>query len=129
MSILIVSLIAAVQAAPMHWNGTSERESAIRQRVAEELRDPASAYFRDVELREREDGQTAVCGYVSGRNGYGGMGEPLAFAYTGAPQLFKTSDEDARLRDNAFRMRDMFCGDRWTTHVRPLDWNKQKGPP
>lgn len=128
MNMLALALALTAQtAAPPPMDVTSEREATIRQRVADELRDPPSAYFRDVELRQhREGGQAVICGYVAGRNGHGGMGDPMGFAITasGQPQLFKTSDDDARVRGMALQMRDVFCGDRWTRAVRPLDWNK-----
>ena len=53
----------------------------VRQRVAAELLDPPSAYFRDVELRATDEGEV-VCGSVSGRNGFGGYGQPMAFSAT-----------------------------------------------
>ncbi|MFN4295242.1 MAG: hypothetical protein ACK4FB_00235 [Brevundimonas sp.] len=42
--------------------------------VAQELRDPSSAQFSDVEVRNEK-----VCGIVRGRNGFGGYGEPIKF--------------------------------------------------
>lgn len=54
---------------------------AIRQQVAAELLDPPSAYFRDVELRATDEGDV-ICGRVSGRNGFGGYSQPMAFSAT-----------------------------------------------
>lgn len=46
--------------------------SAIKEGVAKSLRDPASAQFGAIVMGESGDGHFPVCGYVNGKNGYGG---------------------------------------------------------
>ena len=60
---------------------TPEYEVAARRKVAEELRDPPSAYFRNVVVRSDGRGEV-ICGTVSGRNGFGGMGQGMPFYIT-----------------------------------------------
>lgn len=57
---------------PVNWTPTRIR-AAARQAVADKLRDPSSAQFRNVRRIEHSNGSTMFCGEVNGRNAYGGM--------------------------------------------------------
>lgn len=50
----------------------AQTTSAARRAVLDELRDPASAQFRNVRRFALPNGTTVFCGEVNGRNGYGG---------------------------------------------------------
>lgn len=55
-------------------------EYFTRERVSEQLREPESAIFSDLEVHARSDQQTpVVCGRVNSRNGFGGMSGPQRF--------------------------------------------------
>lgn len=72
------------------YDGTPESAARIRSEVADQLRDPPSAYFRDVRAIRpavRDDSPLVICGRVQGRNGYGGMGQHQGFFYTDKPTL------------------------------------------
>lgn len=93
---------------------TTEYEVAARDKVRDELRDPTSAYFRDVVVRS--DGEVEViCGSVAGRNGFGGMGDPMPF-YMSVGMVFMEDSPGGR----------RFVRDRCALYpivVRRLDWN------
>lgn len=57
---------------PVNW-GPTRIQTAARQSVLSELRDPSSAQFRNVRRIQHANGTTMFCGEVNARNGYGGM--------------------------------------------------------
>lgn len=52
--------------------------------IAEKLRDPDSAKFRDLSMHKSENGNQCVIGYVNGKNAFGG--------YTGFSIFFYKAD-------------------------------------
>lgn len=51
----------------------------VEAAVAEGLREPESARFESIRGALMPDGTIVACGFVSGRNGFGGMGNPIPF--------------------------------------------------
>lgn len=93
---------------------SAETEANARREIADELRDPPSAYFRDVSLRTNGT-EEAICGQVSGRNGFGGMSQPMPFFVDQEASLLAKDPMLNRLIGN-------FCSD-YPTVIRQLDWN------
>jgi hypothetical protein len=100
--------------------------------VADTLRDPQSAYFRATELRLQSDGSFLICGSVSGRNAYGGMGDPVRFYLSsGFEPSFVDSqsryDLSPSSRQALFESRnaawERLCSSQ-SRLVRRLDWNE-----
>lgn len=88
----------------------------LRQKVSEKLRDPRSAYFRNVEIRTKGQYEY-VCGWVSGRNGMGGMGQPTRF-FTIGPVVTLMDGP------STIQMWERECGENGeSTLVRQVDWN------
>ncbi|MCV0414130.1 MAG: hypothetical protein K5831_04520 [Brevundimonas sp.] len=56
----------------VNWSAAQIR-AAGRGAVLAELRDPASAEFRNVRRIQHDNGSTMFCGEVNARNGYGGL--------------------------------------------------------
>lgn len=56
----------------VNWTAAQIR-TAGRRAVLAELRDPASAQFRNVRRIQHDNGSTMFCGEVNARNAYGGM--------------------------------------------------------
>lgn len=52
-------------------SGCDQAEGQAKKLVADSLRDPASAQFREVEKVLQDDGRYVVCGEVNGKNAYG----------------------------------------------------------
>lgn len=53
---------------------TSTYRAAAQELVRQQLRDPSSAEFSDINVKLATPGHvTVVCGYVNARNGFGGM--------------------------------------------------------
>lgn len=65
--------------------GCGQAERAAEAKVAELLRDPSSAQFRNVEIRK----SGAACGEVNGKNGFGG--------YVGFRQFVVAPDGDVMI--------------------------------
>lgn len=74
---------------------TREELAKARLDIAAQLRDPESAYFRNVTVRRMSDGSLVLCGHVAGKNGFGGYGDAIPFAHTPAvgPQLLAVSSK------------------------------------
>jgi hypothetical protein len=71
---LIVALCLGL--AGCNHDGTTTAEDQVRQ----QLRDPSSAEFTNIEKHIVPDKETlVVCGYVNSRNGFGGMSGPRRF--------------------------------------------------
>ena len=51
----------------------------VKAAVADMMRDPDSARFSGIYAMRLPDGSIDVCGWVSGRNGFGGMGQEIPF--------------------------------------------------
>lgn len=73
-------------------------EDAAKKLVADQLRDPASAQFREVKVVKQQDGSEAVCGEVNGKNAYGG--------YVGF-QGFVVHGSEVHMRNDDLNMRDV----------------------
>lgn len=52
---------------------SSEHRNAKKE-VADQLRDPSSAQFRNLQTVRQQDGTVAVCGQVNSKNAFGGYG-------------------------------------------------------
>lgn len=110
------------------WDGSAEDLVRIRRAVAEDLRDPDSAYFRDVEARKitgRDNDVYVICGSVSGRNGYGGMGQPQLFYYTDRvtilPQQSSRGETERAQSGIATQIWNVVCRGH-SELFRELDW-------
>lgn len=137
--IATLALAALVAAAPAqgtaphvigYWDGTPERAAAMRSAVVDQLREPESAFFRDVTVRKvRGAGERdahIVCGKVQGRNGYGGLGQPMAFFVTDRVAILPDpgpGEDAARLRSIGADVWSDFCVTD-SDAVRSLDWNE-----
>lgn len=76
-TIISAALLAGSQAS------ASEIDTA-KDAVAERLRDPSSAQFRNVKAGQANNGLNTVCGEVNAKNGYGG--------YAGYQRFITNSD-------------------------------------
>lgn len=77
--VLSVLMATEASAAPM----TSKELGAVKQAVANELKDPLSATFSGVERVPRADGVAVACGWVNAKNSYGGYVGKQRFAVLG----------------------------------------------
>lgn len=84
---------AFILAATVALAGCSGEADAAKKLVANRLRDPSSAQFRNVQVVKQQDGTSAVCGEVNGKNAYGG--------YVGF-QSFVVKGSEVHLRGNDF---------------------------
>jgi hypothetical protein len=93
-SALVIGLTAA-----LGLSGCSGgAEDAAKKLVADQLRDPASAQFREVKVVKQQDGSEAVCGEVNGKNAYGG--------YVGF-RGFVVHGSEVHMRNDDLNMRDV----------------------
>lgn len=76
--------------------GCSNEADKAKELVANELRDPSSAQFRDVEVVKQKDGSSAVCGEVNGKNAYGGYAGFQSFTVRGTEVFLRANDVDIR---------------------------------
>jgi hypothetical protein len=51
---------------------TAQDQQAIKAGVAKGMKDPESARFGEMAAARKSDGTITVCGYVNGKNSYGG---------------------------------------------------------
>lgn len=116
---MIVAIFALALAANAQVGDTLTDADLVtlRQKVADELRDPPSAYFRDVEIRSKGTYEY-VCGWVSGRNGFGGMAQPTRFLTIGpVASLIQEGPRTVALWERE-------CGRNSANKmVRRIDWN------
>lgn len=73
--IALVALGGCVSEAEKDRREEARRIEVAQQAVAQELRDPSSAQFSEVEYYDYD-----VCGIVRGKNAFGGYGEPVKFS-------------------------------------------------
>lgn len=99
---LVIGLVGLVFSlgAAFAQNETARHLSTVRQK----LREPATARFSDVSLAMRPnvrgESTKVLCGRVSSRNGYGGMSDPVPFAFFPSGDVFSIlegSDADRYL--------------------------------
>lgn len=90
---VFVLAFGAASAAPTKDAHTKQIQAA-KKAVADALKDPASAQFREVTFKEST---RAVCGEVNGKNSYGGyVGfTPFAYEESGIVHLVPTSISSA----------------------------------
>ena len=69
--------------------------ASIKSQVVSMLKDPDAPKFRNVAYKEKADG-AAVCGFVSGKNGYGAYGAESRFVATGK-SLYLYNDGEANV--------------------------------
>ncbi len=64
---------------------TEADKEAVKKGVIGVLKDPTSALFGDMQATKSVDGVVTVCGYVNGKNAYGGYvgDKPFAGVLTG----------------------------------------------
>lgn len=55
-------------------------QEAVKASVTKSLRDPTSAIFDGLAAAKAADGTVTVCGFVNGKNGFGGYAGSQAFA-------------------------------------------------
>lgn len=81
-----------VLAAVVAMGACSNEAGAAKSRVADQLRDPASAQFREVKVVRQADGSSAVCGEVNGKNAYGGYVGFRGFVVRGSEVHIRNDD-------------------------------------
>ena len=71
---IVVIAVAGLLVGSCQWiPGQSAHEVKLaEERVAAVLRDPSSAQFRNARVVRQKSGESAVCGEVNAKNGFGG---------------------------------------------------------
>lgn len=84
---------------------TSKQQKAVRAGVAKGMKDPESARFGDkMAGAKKADGAITVCGYVNGKNSYGGyvgMSPFIGVLADGPDGLFGLVDIGSSTKDHA----------------------------
>ena len=87
---LLAAMIALGSCSDPAKSYIAEAEKA----VSENLRDPASAEFRNVSYRQANTGAHVVCGEVNGRNGFGGYAGFQQFIWHSGNVMIDTEPGD-----------------------------------
>lgn len=74
---------------------------AAEAAIKDELKDPASAQFSDVEVHRPAGKTPLACGYVNAKNGFGGYMGAEAFISNGMPGI--TTMLSSQMRPREFR--------------------------
>jgi hypothetical protein len=92
-SILRISALVMALTALLGLSGCSGgAEDAAEKLVADQMRDPASAQFREVKVVKQQDGSEAVCGEVNGKNAFGGYVGFRGFVVHGSEVHIRNDD-------------------------------------
>ena len=92
----LLAVAPAVFAFPTWSRGelTDTRRAEIERIVAHDLRDPASAQFRNEYRLVSSDGDEAFCGEVNAKNAFGGYNGFVPFYYQPTRDLVVRADGD-----------------------------------
>ena len=82
MTIVLATTMTTLHAAESH----AQIKARYMKVLKDHLRDPASAMFRNIQLRRNKNGDIVLCGEANAKNGFGG--------YTGfQPFIIGTNDD------------------------------------